>query len=84
MKKYLVESINGAYLHDMFGGQGVNAHRPCVVSATPFIENMRGSKLKVLAELADDASDDILAAAKTDEELAEAIELLKPTPRKKA
>lgn len=79
--KLLVETTGDFMLHDTIGRQQVEAFRPCVVNGTSFIESHRGGKLKILEQLAEDASDEALAAATTDEELLEAIEAL---PRPKA
>lgn len=77
--KLLVQT-NGDYaLQDLFGGQVVQAFRPSVVTRTPFIEANRGGKLTVLEELDDEASDAMLAEAKTEDDLKAAIEAL---PRK--
>lgn len=74
--KYLAET-NGEYgLHDLIGRQVVAANRPTVVTATPFIERLRGTRLTVLEILADEAQDTALAFAKTPEELEEAIAAL--------
>lgn len=79
--KLLVQT-NGAYvLYDMNGRQTVAAFRPSVVTRTAFIDLQRGSKLTVLEELADEATDATLAAATNEEELKAAIEAL---PRAKA
>lgn len=68
-------------LHDTLGKQTVEAFRPCVVTATSFIEGHRGGRLNLIEKLDDDATDATLAAATNDDELLEAIEAL---PRPKA
>ena len=77
--KLLVETPGNFALHDTLGRQTVEAFRPCVVVGTSFIESHRGGKLKILETLADEATDDTLAAAKNDDELLEALEAL-PRP----
>ena len=79
--KLLVQSIGNHYLHDTYGRQGVAAFRPCVVTRTTFIDVNRGRKLEVLEELADEASAESLAEAKSAYELAAAIAAL-PRPAK--
>lgn len=81
--KLLVETTGTFALHDTIGRQTVEAFRPCVVTKTPFIESQVGLKLKVVEPLADDASDEALAAAKDEDELLEAIEAL-PRPKAEA
>lgn len=79
--KALVETIGNQMLQDLFGRQQVEAYRPTVVTMTGFLENLRGTKLRVIEELADDASDEALALARNEEELAAAIKAL-PRPGK--
>jgi hypothetical protein len=82
--KLLVETLGNYGLYDLYGQQEVRPNRPTVVTRTPFIDVNRGAKLTVLEELADDASDEALAAATSDEELEAAIAALprakKPAP----
>lgn len=62
--KYLVETLGDYALHDLFGQQEISAFRPSVVRNTAFIEGLRGKKLRVIEELADDADDMALVGAK--------------------
>ena len=82
--KYLVETPGPFSLNDLHGGQNIKAHRPTVVTATPFVESMMGRRLTKLEVLADEATDEGLAAARNAEELEAAIDALprrKPAPR---
>lgn len=80
--KLLVQTKGNYALHDLLGQQTVQAYRPTVVTATAFIESHRAGKLEVIEELADEASDAVLAVAKDEAELAEAIKGL-PRPVKR-
>jgi hypothetical protein len=83
--KLLVQSIGNHTLLDLYGHQEIAAERPSVVTRTPFIDVNRGRKLEVLEELADEATDEPLAAAQNDDELAAALAALprreKPEPK---
>lgn len=81
--KLLVQSIGNHTLLDLYGQQQVAAERPTVVTRTSFIDVQRGRKLEVLEELADEASDEALAAATNAKELEAAIADL-PRPPKPA
>lgn len=74
--KLLVQSIGSHILFDLYGRQEIAAERPTVVTRTPFIDVNRGRKLEVLEELADEATDEDLAAATNAEELEAAIAAL--------
>lgn len=81
--KYLVETMGDYMLTDVFGGQEISALRPTVVKPSPFIESQRGKKIRVLAELSDEADDATLAQA---EDLEAAVAALpafdeKPAPK---
>lgn len=83
--KYLVETNGDFALCDMGANQVIQAFRPTVVEDSPFIQNMRGFRLTILTELADEASDTALAEARDEDELAVAIAALptlevKPKP----
>lgn len=79
--KYLVETPGDFGLHDLMGGQTVKAHRPTVVTSTPFIERMFGTRLTKLEVLADDATDTDLQLAKNEAELEDAIADLPRAPK---
>jgi hypothetical protein len=83
--KVLAETSGNFCLYDLIGGQIVEAHRPCVVELTAFLNTHRGDRLTVLETLADDAEDGALALAKDEDELAAAIADLpradKPAPK---
>lgn len=75
-------------LLDLYGAQEVAAERPTVVTYTNFIGNNRGTRLEVIEELDEEATDAALAAAKNPDELAAAIAALprpaKPEPKSAA
>lgn len=71
--KLLVQTKGNYALHDLIGRQTVQAYRPCVVTNNAFIEAHRAGKLEILEELADEATDATLAAARNEEELKAAI-----------
>lgn len=83
--KVLVETTGDFCLHDLLGNQVIEAYRPTVVELTPFVTNLRGVRINVLEDLADDASDAELALAGTDAALEAAIAKLprreKPAPK---
>jgi hypothetical protein len=74
--KYLVQTPGPFSLNDLMGEQNIKAHRPTVVTSTPFVESMLGRRLDKLEVLADDASDEALDEASTPEELEAAIAAL--------
>jgi hypothetical protein len=83
--KYLVETMGDYGLLDVFGGQEVAPFRPSVVRPTSFIEAQKGSKLKVLELLSDEADDETLARATNLEEAIAALPRLdaeKPTAKR--
>lgn len=82
--KLLVQSIGNHALLDLYGRQEIAASRPSVVTRTVFIDVNRGRKLEVLEELADDASDEALAAATNADELQAAIDALPRAPKPSA
>lgn len=77
--KLLVQTKGDYVLYDLTERQMIAAHRPSVVTVTPFITNHRGGKLEVIEELADEATDEMLADAK---DLDEALKALpRPAPK---
>lgn len=78
--KALVETLGNYCLHDLLGRQTLQAERPTVVELTPFIESHRGTRLKIIEMLGDEASDAGLALAADDDALEAAIaDLPRPT-----
>lgn len=71
--KYLVETPGNFMLVDALGRQEIPAWRPAVVTVTAFITNQLGTKLTKLEDLDESASDEGLAMARSDAELAAAI-----------
>lgn len=56
--KLLVETTADFMLMDMGGSQEIQAHRPAVVTKTPFINTRTADgQLDVLAQLSDEATD---------------------------
>lgn len=74
--KYLVETTGEFMLVDPTTRQEVQAHRPSVISPTPFFENQLGKKLTKLKVLSNEADDTMLAAARTEKALQAAIQEL--------
>lgn len=83
--KLLVQTTGDFALYDLATRQVIAAHRPSVVSNSPFIQNHRGTKLQVLETLADDATDAALADAKDIEAAIKALpRAAAPEPKKPA